>query len=279
VFYWIYDIPTPQLAGMFALAFVGFSWLGAIFIRPLLRWMVRTRMGTSSNEVVGYVLSCYCVFYGLLLGLLAVAAYQNLTQVEMQVTREASSLAALYQDVSAYPNPDGENLRWLLRDYCRYQFKYAWALQRKGILPEGGATRLTAFQEKLITFEPKTPSQEILHAETLRQFNQLLELRRNRLYSVTTGIPAVMWYVVIVGSLINIALVWLFDMKLISHFFLGGLLSFFIGSVIFLIAAMDNPFRGEVSIPATAFEQLFRTQMHELGTENGHVTEPSGADS
>jgi hypothetical protein len=263
VFYWIYDIPIPQLAILFAVAFVGFSWLGAIFIRPLLRAFVRTRMGTSCNEVVGYILSCYCVFYGLLLGLLAVAAYQNLTQVEMVVTREAASMAALYQDVSAYPDPDGENLRWLLRDYCRYQFKYAWPLQRKGIVPAGGAIRLTAFQERLTTFQPQNASQEVLHAETLRQFNQLLEHRRMRLYSVTTGIPAVMWYVVVVGSLINIALVWLFDMKLVTHLFLGGLLSFFIGSVIFLIAVMDNPFRGEVSIPATAFEQVYQSLMHE----------------
>jgi hypothetical protein len=262
MFYWIYDIPTQTLAVWFAAAFIGFSWLGALFIRPLLRAFVRTREGASRNEVVGYVLSCYCVFYGLLLGLLAVAAYQNYSQVELLVTREAGSLGALFQDVSAYPDPDGENLRWLLRDYCRYQYKYAWDLQRKGIIPQGGAIRLTAFQERLVAFEPQTTSQEILHAETLRQFNHLVEHRQARLNSVTTGIPAVMWYVVIVGSIINIALVWLFDMKLVSHLFLGGLLSFFIGSVIFLIAVMDNPFRGEVSIPATSFQQLYRV-MHE----------------
>jgi hypothetical protein len=263
VFYWIYDIPTTTLAGLFAAAFIGFSWFGALFIRPLLRMFVPNRVAGSNNEVVGYIISCYCVFYGLLLGLLAVAAYQNLTQVEMLVTREASSMAALYQDVSAYPEPHGENLRWLLRDYCRYQFKYAWALQKKGLLPEGGATRLTAFQEKLITFEPQTSAQEVLHAETLRQFNQLLEHRRMRLYSVTTGIPAVMWYVVLIGSVINIGLVWMFDMKLVAHLFLGGVLAFFIGSVIFLIAVMDNPFRGEVSIPSTPFEQVYRTLMYE----------------
>jgi len=263
MFYWIYDIPTAQLAVIFAAVFIGFSWLGALFIRPLMRAFVRNRMESTNNDVVGYILSCYCVFYGLLLGLLAVAAYQNLGDVERVVVREAASMAALFQDVSAYPEPDGENLRWLLRDYCRYQFKYGWPQHKKGLIPTGGGVRLTAFQERLALFEPQTRSQEILHGETLRQFNQLLELRRMRLYAVTTGIPAVMWYVVIIGSVINIALVWLFDMKLITHLFLGGLLAFFIGSVIFLIAVMDNPFRGEVCIPPTAFEQVYWGQMHE----------------
>jgi hypothetical protein len=105
------------MAGGFALAFVGFSWIGAVLIRRLLMQFVRARLG-ANNDLVGYLLSCYCVFYGLLLGLLAVAAYQNFSQVELAVTQEAAALAALYEDASAYPDPAGENLRMLLRDYC-----------------------------------------------------------------------------------------------------------------------------------------------------------------
>jgi hypothetical protein len=80
VFYWIYDISTERLAVLMTVVFVGFSWLGAIVIRPILRIFVRSSAGT--NDVVGYVLSCFCVFYGLLLGLIAVAAYQDPSQVE-----------------------------------------------------------------------------------------------------------------------------------------------------------------------------------------------------
>jgi hypothetical protein len=31
------------------------------------------------NDIVGYVLSSHCVFFGLLLGLLAVGTYQNMS--------------------------------------------------------------------------------------------------------------------------------------------------------------------------------------------------------
>jgi hypothetical protein len=260
--YRIYDLPNPVMAALFGAVFIGTSWAGSILIRPFLRPFVRTQLG-ATNDLVGYVLSCYCVFYGLLLGLIAVAAYQNYAQVDMAVTQEAASLAALYRDASAYPDPHGENLRWILRDYCRYQIKYAWPLQRKGLIPSGGEIRLTAFLERLMAFEPQDKSEEALYAETLRQFNRLTELRRMRLYSVTTGIPAVMWYVVAVGALINIALVWLFDMRLITHLFLGGLLAFFLGTVVFLVAAMDNPFRGEVSISPDAFVSIYKSLMEE----------------
>ena len=261
MFYWIYDVPSTTLALLITGAFVGFSWIGAVLIRPILRAFLRKR--ADINDLIGYMLSCFGVFYGLLLGLLAVAAYQNFSTVETNDSKEASALSALSRDVSAYPEPDRTNLIWLLRDYTRYVVHYAWPSQRKGIIPQEGNTRMIAYHEQLIRFEPQTPGQEILHAEALRQFNNYLEARRMRLFSVTTSIPGVMWAVVLVGALMNIALIWMFDMKLINHLFLGGILSAFMGLMIFLIASLDNPFRGELSISPAPFEDILTHLMEE----------------
>jgi hypothetical protein len=84
-----------------------------------------------------------------------------------------------------------------------------------------------------------------------------------RQHSVLTGIPPIMWYVVIIGAVINIGLLWLLDMDFISHMILGGLVSFFLGTVILLIVAMDNPFRGEVSVSPEPFEELYWTRMRD----------------
>ena len=67
----------------------------------------------------------------------------------------------------------------------------------------------------------------------------------------------------ILGALINIAMVWLFDMKFITHLLLGGLLAAYLGTMIFLIAAMDHPFRGEVSVTPEPFEALYRHMVEE----------------
>ncbi len=261
MFYWIYDIPTKELAILIAGSFVLFYWVGCLFFRPILRQFVRAR--SETNAIVGNVLSCHGVFYGLLLGLLAVAAYQNYSQAEANVAEEAVALATVYEDVHSYPEPYGQYLRWLLRGYCRYEIKYAWPLQQKGIVPEGGRPRIIAVQERLLSFKPQDPSEEIVHAETLRKFNDYLERRRVRLQSVTTGIPAVMWYVVLVGAVVNIAILWLLDMKFITQLFLGGLVSFFLGSMIFLVAELDNPFRGGLGIQPRAFEAVHALMMED----------------
>jgi hypothetical protein len=145
--------------------------------------------------------------YGLLLGLLAVATYQNHTDVEKAVASEASALAALYRDISAYPEPDRTELKNLIREYTRSTIEDAWPLQQKGIDP-WKVNRAAPLHARLATFEPKTKAQEAIHDAALRQFNEFFQQRRIRLFSVTESIPAVMWYTVAVGALINILLIW-----------------------------------------------------------------------
>lgn len=72
-----------------------------------------------------------------------------------------------------------------------------------------------------------------------------------------------MWYVVVIGAVINIGMLWLFDMRLLSHLFLGGLLAFFLSMMILLIAALDNPFRGEFSVTFEALEDVHRVMMQQ----------------
>jgi hypothetical protein len=89
------------------------------------------------------------------------------------------------------------------------------------------------------------------------------EDRRLRIYSVTAGIPVIMWYTVAVGALLNMVLIWLFDLRLGTHLLLGGLISFFTGTMISLIVLMDNPFRGEVGVSPQAFELIYQQMMTE----------------
>ncbi|MEX1060449.1 MAG: hypothetical protein WED13_05455 [Methyloceanibacter sp.] len=44
---------------------------------------------------------------------------------------------------------------------------------------------------------------------------------------------------------------------------LGGLISFFTGTMICLIALLDNPFRGEVGISPQAFELAYQLMLED----------------
>ena len=56
-------------------------------------------------------------------------------------------------------------------------------------------------QAQLFTFEPAMESQKILHAETLRSFNELVQKRRQRLDAVHSALPGVLWFVLLPGAM------------------------------------------------------------------------------
>jgi hypothetical protein len=253
--FWLYDTHPLVALALVAAFFVAVCWTAIILSRPFVQSRVHREPGL--NELIGDFLQFFGVIYGLLLGLLAVATYQNHSEVEKAVGSEASSLAALYRDVSGYPEPKRSELEGLLRDYTRYVIDEAWPLQREGIVPPGAVKMAADIQASLVGFEPQTKSQEALHETALKQFNTFYEYRRARLYTVTSGIPAVMWYTVALGVFINIFLLLLFDLRLGIHLLLGGILSFFLATLISLIALMDHPFRGEMGVSPAAFELVY----------------------
>jgi hypothetical protein len=77
------------------------------------------RSGRGDNEIVGAVLAAFGVLYGLLLSLIAAAAYENLNTVEAEAANEASAILALHRDVSEFPSPLKERLQAELGDYCQ----------------------------------------------------------------------------------------------------------------------------------------------------------------
>jgi hypothetical protein len=201
------------------------------------------------------------VLYGLLLGLLAVGAYANFADVEQNVSREAASLTVLYHMVSSYPSPIREELRGEIGRYTLDTIDRVWPLQEKGVVPPENQDRLSALYAALLSFKPHDQGEAITHAETLRTLNQYAELRRARLVNVKHGLPSILWYVVAIGAVIAIVFVSLFDMELQVHLILGGLFAAFLGMSIFLIAAMDHPFRGGVSISSDALQITYNSVM------------------
>jgi hypothetical protein len=223
-------------------------------------------------------LQYFGVIYGLLLGLLAVATYQNRLDVEKSNANEASSLSALYRNITAYPESSRTELQNLLKEHTRYLIEKAWPQQRKGIVPVEDVDRVAVLQARLAVFEPQTKAQELLHENTLRQFNTFYERRRERIYTLTSGIPAILWYTVAVGAIINMILLWLFDLRPRAHWMLGGLIVFYLGTVISVIALMDHPYRGELGLSPDAFQIIYHQVMgqYRYGSFQPSIT-PSGA--
>jgi hypothetical protein len=259
--YWIYDIPTWLFAVLTVLAFVAVNGAGFLVTRGWVRKQV-TDDPHDHNEFVSYFFAGISAFYGITLGLVAVGAWQTFGEVEKAAAMEAAALGALYQDVSNYPDPMRAQLRNELKNYTRSVIDEAWPQQRRGLIPQNDTMLFTELQQLLLEFEPRTEGQKLLYGETLRQFNHMSELRQMRLRSVSSGIPSSLWAVILLGGLANLGITWLMVLRSDAlQLTFTSLFAALAGLLIFLVAAMDNPYRGNVSIGPEDFELVYNQLM------------------
>ncbi len=262
--YWIYNLPNWQIAVGMLLAFVGAAEAGFFATRPL----VRRLLGGSGrhNDIVSYFLASVGVFYGLALGLIAVATWQDFSDVDGQVSKEAADLARLYRDLDGYPSALRLSLEDDLRTYTRSVIDEDWPLHRKGQSNPRGEARLDALENRIMAIEPTRETERIAHREVLDGLNEVVEARTLREGSVGSGLPMALWLVVLSGAVLNIGLNYLFSVDNVGlHALLIGVFAAFLALLIFLTAAMDNPFRGEFSVSPDAYQAVIDQVMSPRG--------------
>jgi len=252
----LFDMPLiiagPAIIGSLCV----FAVVGLALVRRFV--LPRLHIHVEDSEYAGAMLQSIMVFYGLAVALIAVSVSQTYSDVSKIVSAEATALAALYRDVSGYPDPIRAGLQTGLRDYTDQIIHGAWPLMARGKVPSAGVDCMNRFQVMLIAFEPATEGQKLLHGETLRAYNQMIQARRLRVDAVNTGLPPVMWAVIVAGAFIGLSASFFFkveDSRLQG--ILALLLATFIGLVIFMIFALDRPFRGDLAVGPGPYQLIY----------------------
>jgi hypothetical protein len=145
---WIYDLPNWLFGVLTISVFCAFGITGLAITR---RWAPSLHHATlSHNDIVGFYFGAITLLYGVTLGLLMIEVWTTFTETEAKVDREASTLAALYLDVSHYPEPSRGHLQDDVRRYTRQVIDVAWPQQRKGIIPMATSGSLATLQMTLL---------------------------------------------------------------------------------------------------------------------------------
>ncbi|MEO5713705.1 MAG: hypothetical protein ABIT37_09480 [Luteolibacter sp.] len=251
-----FDLPLWISGSVIVLCLCLYSLIGLVVVRRCV--LPRLIVKDSDGEFSGAMLQAVMVFYGLAVALISVSVWESYGDVSKTISQEATAIAALYRDVSTYPEPVRAGLQMDLRDYTHQIIHEAWPQQRRGEIPGGGVLLVDRFQKHLASFEPVTEGQKLLHAEALRAYNIMIQARRMRLDSVGTRLPGILWFVIISGAFISLCSSFFFritDTRL--HGIQVTLLATFIGLVIFMIFALDRPYRGDLGLTADPYQLIY----------------------
>jgi hypothetical protein len=210
------------------------------------------------NDLAGFVLAIVGVIYAVLLAFIAVAVWQNYTDVDNLVQMEANLVDDLYRDTISLPPDIAQQLRRNLFDYTETVVQKEWphmmASTRSGLK---GWRTLDSFHLTLAQLKPQDASALAAQTEMLETLDKLYDVRRGRFHAAVSGLPAIVWWNLVVGAVILVVFSYMFGApRLVMHAVLVGLLSSSIGLVLMLIILLDNPFLGRSHVSVQPFQAL-----------------------
>lgn len=250
------ELPLWLLAIVLNAWLIGMALIGLRIVR---RYVI-PRLGLTyedANYGAALVQSAM-LLYGLIAALTAVGVWSKYSDTSNVVSAEATAIAMLWRDLGGYPEPEQSAFRDALRDYTDQIINGAWPALRAGQVPTEGVGLMNRLQDQLFAFEPATPGQEAIHGEALGAYNNLVEQRRLRLDAAQNALPGVLWVVLLAGAMGCVVLCLFFHVasaRFQAILLIGVCVS--LAMVLFVVFALDRPFRGDMGIGPDSYQLIY----------------------
>jgi hypothetical protein len=257
---------------LFVVALPALAVGGALLVRRL----VGADVLAYHNDVAGFIYAVVGVVYAVLLGFSAIIVWEQFRRAQEGVDEEANALADLYRDSRIFPPEVRNAVELRVREYTRLVVEQEWPAMVAGKSSSATWDAYNRIWQTYHAFQPRDDHQRIWYAESLERLNALADARRDRLLSVRSGVPTVMWAVLLCGGAITIGFSFLFGTRNArAQVFMTGGLALTIGVALLSILALHKPFGGITRVDPEPFQQVDR--ILELWRDPG--PEPSGARS
>lgn len=242
---WIGLILTIALAIMLTLGIV-------ILVRRSRRFPAMR----GTTDVEGFYITAIAALYGIVVAFMVFVVWTRYYEALETVEHEATALGDIYQMSAALPPPFAEQMQEACLDYAEYMIDEEWermASNTMGNRPVREVQRIWALSNAM---NQQTVTDSVLRDHITTSIARLTSLRRSRLLQSRTGLPTVLYILLIFGAIITLALASVFateDFR--SHAIKAGALAALIALLLFTVHSLDRPFQGPERVTPEAFER------------------------
>jgi len=187
---------------------------------------------------------------------------------------EANSLGDVYTLSYGLTDPTREQIHRAIMEYAHDVMDNEWPTMTTGYESPAAWRRIDELWKLVGGYEPGGSREQALQQQLLSSMNDLADARRMRLLAARDGVPGLIWAVLIGGSAVTVLFTYFFGLKNFkAQLAMTALYVASIGFVLFLVAAIDYPFSGVVSIKPEAIELvLHRIEIVEATERSGKVS-------
>ena len=229
--------------------------IAAIGLVAAVRKMFSKDILRQAHDITGNLLSVVGTLYAVLLGLVVVDALVRFEHAIDVVQQESNALADIFLLAERLPAAQRERIQESCRTYARQVVEDEWPAMARGHASPAARKTAFALARSLDGFEPVTEGQKAVFPMLLEQIRELWDFRRERVGTAEFGIPAVEWFVLIVGGAVTVIFAGLFRAESVSlQRFLTALAALVMGLNLYLVALFGYPFSGELTVSSRPFQ-------------------------
>ena len=245
---------------LLAILFVGGAILYATGGVLAGRRLIHPHVAEGHNDVLVPLFLTAGVIYAVLLGFMVVAVWESYDEAHATAAEEAATLVPLYRQTNDMAPAPGAKMRELIRAYAEAVATDEWhSLETTGHASEK-ARRITGdIMREYGTLSPATKIREIIDAQFLSTFSQLLVDRNKRLMQATESLSWIMWLGAVGGGVIVVGMCFILYMDTWwPQMLMAGVMSALIGMLLFMMAVLSRPFVGPLALEPAPFESSLK---------------------
>jgi hypothetical protein len=211
---------------------------------------------TEHNDAIGQVFTIVGGLHAVLMAFVLISLFDAAGTASADSYREANTLVAIDWAGDSLPEPARGQIHALSQAYLSTVIDQEWPRMRAGQdLDDTGWAQL---EELRLTIEHADAAGEWQQDRKQQAANRLWEVyqaRQDRIAASGGGVGLVLWFALVVGSVMSLALPNLLGgTRLATHIVVMAVLAATIALLLFAIYQMQNPFSGGASIEPEAFQ-------------------------
>jgi hypothetical protein len=248
----------PFSVFLIAAAFILLTAGGILFVRNT----TGLKHLKDSHDVTGIIFANLGVLYAVLLGFTIVNAQARFDKIKTSTQIEGAHFIDLYRDAELFSHKEQQHIKKAIAEYVKSVIDHEWGeLRPHPDTEQKFKTLLRCYYDVNV----KTSKQYIWYTESVRQLNELGDLRLTRILGSQESIGSALWTILILGGISMVVfLCFLGPNKPIQHLFMASILAFTIAFCLFLVHSLDSAFTGSISIKSEEFQNLLQILEQDL---------------
>jgi hypothetical protein len=209
----------------------------------------------AAHGISGNFLSIVGTMYAVLLGLIVVDAMGRYQKAALNVEEESNQLADLVYLGGRMPTERQKEIKALAIRYAELVRDREWPAMERGSFDPETREAVLRLMAAVRDWEPSTESEKAVYSAALTAATDLWNARRERLIVCYQGVPALEWFIVVLGAIITIGLTYVFVFEDVRvQLALTSMVTLLIALNVYLIVMFGYPFSGDLRVGPESFQ-------------------------